>query len=61
MASAVAPDIRDLVTGTGPFGPTEVRSMLDALGSDASLHRDLREAVRELEGQSERSPATAVP
>ena len=60
MASAVAPDIRDLVTGTGPFGPTEVRSMLDALGSDASLHRDLRAAVRELEAQTERSPATAV-
>ena len=60
MASAVAPDIRDLVTGTGPFGPAEVRGMLDALGTDASLHRDLRNAVRELESQSDRSPATAV-
>ncbi len=60
MVSAVAHDIRDLVTGTGPFGPTEVHSMLDALGSDASLHRDLREAVRELEAQYDRSPATAV-
>lgn len=60
MATAVAPDIRDLVTGTGPFGPAEVRSMLDALGTDANLHRNLRDAVRELESQSDRSPATAV-
>lgn len=60
MPSAVAPDIRDLVTGTGPFGPTEVRRLLDSLGTDASLHRDLRDAVRELESQPERSPATAV-
>jgi len=34
MASVVAPDMRDLVTGTGPFGPTEIRSMLDALGTE---------------------------
>jgi hypothetical protein len=34
--------------------------MLDALGTDASLHRDLRDAVRELESQPDRSPATAV-
>jgi DNA-directed RNA polymerase subunit alpha len=60
MASAIAPNVRDLVTGTGAFGPAEVRSMLDALGTDAGLHRDLREAVRELESQSDRSPATAV-
>ncbi|MFM8636077.1 MAG: DNA-directed RNA polymerase subunit alpha C-terminal domain-containing protein [Planctomycetia bacterium] len=60
MASAVAPDIRDLVTGTGPFGPAEIRDMLHALGSESSAHRDLREAVRELENVAERSPATSV-
>ena len=60
MASAVAPDIRDLVTGTGPFGPSEIRAMLEALGTDSAAHRDLRDAVRELEGVSGKSPATAV-
>jgi DNA-directed RNA polymerase subunit alpha len=60
MASAVAPDIRDLVTGTGPFGPAEVRGLLEALGADASAHRELRDAVRELESHADRSPATAV-
>lgn len=60
MASALAPDVRELVTGTGPFGPSEVHSMLNALGTDSTCHKGLREAVRELESQPERSPATAV-
>jgi DNA-directed RNA polymerase subunit alpha len=56
----VAIDIRELVTGTGPFGPAEIRGLTQALGSNASAHRDVRGAVRELEQMSDRSPAASV-
>ena len=60
MVATASIDIRDLVTGTGPFGPVEIRSLLDALGSDPAAHRDLRLAVQELESVGERSPASSV-
>ncbi len=60
MVSTASLDIRDLVTGTGPFGPTEVRGVIEALGADPAAHRSLREAVRELEASGERSPAASV-
>ncbi len=53
-------DIRELVTGTGPFGPAEIRGLTQALGGDASAHRDVRGAVRELEQMSDRSPASSA-
>ena len=60
MVSSASLDIRDLVTGTGPFGPTEVRGMIQALGADPTAYRSLRDAVRELESAGERSPAASV-
>ena len=60
MTATATLDIRDLVTGTGPFGPADIRQLLEALGSDAAAHRDLRLAVQELEKAGERSPAAAV-
>ncbi len=60
MAATATLDIRDLITGNGPFGPAEVRALLDALAADTAAHRDLRDAVRELESQAERSPAASV-
>jgi DNA-directed RNA polymerase subunit alpha len=53
-------DIRELVTGTGPFGPNEIRGLTQALAADASAHRDVRAAVRELEQTTDRSPAASV-
>ena len=53
-------DIRELITGTGPFGPAEIRGLTQALGGDASAHRDVRGAVRELEQMSDRSPASSA-
>jgi hypothetical protein len=47
-------DIRELVTGTGPFGPSEIRGLTHALGNNASAHRDVRGAVRELEQMTDR-------
>lgn len=60
MVATARLDIRDLITGSGPFGPTEVRAVVEALGSDAAAHRDLRAAVRDLEAASDRSPAASV-
>ena len=53
-------DIRELVTGTGTFGPAEIRSLTQALASSSAAHRDVRGAVRELEQQGDRSPAASV-
>lgn len=53
-------DVRDLITGTGPFGPNEIAGVIGMLGSDPATHRDLRAAVKELEGQGDRSPASSV-
>jgi DNA-directed RNA polymerase subunit alpha len=53
-------DIRDLFTGTGPFGTKEIADVIGHLGSEPATHRDLRAAVRELEGQEDRSPASSV-
>jgi len=60
MAATATLDIRDLITGNGPFGPAEVAGIVEALGETSTAHRDLRTAVRELEGISDRSPATSV-
>jgi DNA-directed RNA polymerase subunit alpha len=60
MAATATLDIRDLITGNGPFGPSEVKAIIEALGADPAAHRELREAVRELEASSERSPAASV-
>ena len=61
VASAKASvDVRELVTGTGSFGPSEIKGLTAALAGDASAHRDLRAAVRELEQISDRSPAASV-
>jgi DNA-directed RNA polymerase subunit alpha len=60
MVATARIDIRDLITGSGPFGPAEVRAVIDALGSDAAAHRDLRAAVRDLESVPDRSPASSV-
>jgi DNA-directed RNA polymerase subunit alpha len=57
---AASIDVRELVTGTGPFGPTEIRGLTQALASTAAAHRDLRGAVRDLADLSDRSPAASV-
>ena len=60
MVATARLDIRDLITGSGPFGPTEVQAVVELLGSDATAHRDLRAAVRDLESTTDRSPASSV-
>ncbi len=60
MISTATIDIRDLVTGTGAFGPADIKNLLESLGTDPAAHRDLRGAVKELESAGERSPASSV-
>ncbi|MFM9058676.1 MAG: DNA-directed RNA polymerase subunit alpha C-terminal domain-containing protein [Planctomycetaceae bacterium] len=60
MVATAAPDVRDLILGTGAFGPAEVRRLVEALGRHAGTHRDLRAAIKELEAHAERSPAASV-
>jgi len=60
MVATASLDIRELVTGTGPFGPTEIRGLTQSLGADAAAHRDVRAAIRELEQMPDRSPASSV-
>ena len=60
MATTNRLDIRDVITGNGPFGPAEIRSLVEALAGDPAAHRDLRAAVKELESHAERSPAASV-
>ncbi|NDC62759.1 MAG: tetratricopeptide repeat protein [Planctomycetia bacterium] len=61
-ATAARIDVRELVTGTGAFGPAEIRALCDALAGPtaAVAHRDLRLAVKELESAGDRSPAASV-
>ena len=60
MTSAVEADIQSIITGHGPFGPAEVKSLIDSAGTDKASHRSIRLAVNELESIPDRSPATAV-
>ena len=60
MTTSAAVDVRDLFTGTGPFGPGEIAALVAMLGAEPAAHRDLRIAVKELEGQGDRSPAASV-
>jgi len=60
MVAAARLDIRDTITGNSPFGPKEIRGLMDALAGDPAAHRELRAAVKELESHADRSPAASV-
>lgn len=53
-------NIKQIALGGGAFGPREVEQMTQAMGEDPIAHRQLREAVSELESSEDRSPAAAV-
>ena len=62
MAPAVEDvvDVRQLLISTGTFGPREIDQILRAVNQDHSYFRALRDAVQELEGQPNPSPANKV-
>ena len=65
MQSSVSPspttiDVRELIIGSGPFGPNEVRAIADSLGTTPDTHRELRLTVQELQQVGDLSPAASV-
>jgi DNA-directed RNA polymerase subunit alpha len=60
MAQAVQVDVRQLVLTSGAFGPGEVRQLNTAMAGEPSHYRTLRQAVAELEGMEDQSPASMV-
>ncbi len=53
-------DLREIVLSNSSFGPTEISQLSLAISEDYSQFQVLRDAVGELEGREDRSPATAV-
>ncbi len=60
MSQALAVNVKQLVVTHGSFGPQEIHQIVDSLADDGTNHRNLREAVNELEVSEDRSPAAAV-
>lgn len=60
MAVSETIDVTDMITGTGPFGPSELRRLSEMLATSGELFRSLRLAVRDLEAAGDRSPASTV-
>jgi DNA-directed RNA polymerase subunit alpha len=60
MAQGLDSDLRQFVLGGGPFGPQEIKQIINAIAEDFSQYRALRDAVAELEVREERSPAASV-
>lgn len=53
-------DLKQMVLLNGSFGPREIEGIVSAIATDSSQHKTLREAVGELEGREEQSPASNV-
>ena len=65
MQSSITPsptiiDVRELIVGSGPFGPNEVQAIANSLGTTTDTHRDLRLTVQELQQVGDLSPAASV-
>lgn len=53
-------DLREIVLSNSSFGPNEIKQLSKAISENYSQFQVLRDAVGELEGREDRSPATAV-
>jgi DNA-directed RNA polymerase subunit alpha len=60
MAQGLETDLKQLVLASGPFGPQEIRQIVEAIAEDLSQYRALRDAVGELEAREGHSPAESV-
>jgi DNA-directed RNA polymerase subunit alpha len=60
MASQVESDLKLFVLGGGPFGPQEIKKVVNTIAEDFSQYRELRDAVGEFELREDRSPAASV-
>ena len=53
-------DVRDVVLSDGSFGPNEVNQILHTISQDPSRLAVLRDAVAELDGREDHTPASSV-
>ena len=60
MSHVLELDLAQLVLSNNSFGPQEIKQISQAISSDYSNYKILRDSVGELELQEPRSPATAV-
>jgi DNA-directed RNA polymerase subunit alpha len=60
MPTATTISVRDVVTSNASFGPGEILQIRSAVSADYANYSVLREAVADLESQTDRSPATQV-
>ncbi|MBN1395298.1 MAG: tetratricopeptide repeat protein [Pirellulales bacterium] len=60
MTQAVEFDLKQSVLMNDAFGPREVRQMQEAIANDFSQYAQLRDAVGELQGREDQTPASQV-
>jgi DNA-directed RNA polymerase subunit alpha len=60
MIDTMTLDVRDIILSNSSFGPKEIQAIARAIAEDYSLFGVLRDAVHELDQQTERSPAMSV-
>jgi DNA-directed RNA polymerase subunit alpha len=60
QAQATEFDVKQVVLESGPFGPTEVRRIREAITRDRSNYVRLRDAVAELQAREDQTPASMV-
>lgn len=60
MAQALQFDLKQVVLFNGSFGPREIQQLSEAIASDPSQFRTLREAVQQLQQKEDHSPASIV-
>jgi DNA-directed RNA polymerase subunit alpha len=60
MTQALDFDVKQAVLFNGTFGPREVQKLAGAIAADFAQYRLLRDAVGELEGREDHSPASMV-
>jgi DNA-directed RNA polymerase subunit alpha len=60
MSQEVDSELKQIVLAGGPFGPQEIKHLVNTIAEDFSQYRALRDAVAELEVREDRSPASAV-
>lgn len=60
MITSVQVDLKEIVLANNTFGPREIEQIVSSVASDSLQFGILRDAVAELEGREETTPAAAV-
>jgi len=60
MVTTAEFDVKQVILVNGPFGPTEVKQVREAIAKDHANFGRLRDAVNELQGKEEQTPASMV-